>query len=325
MLSRRTLLMIALTGFFCALQFPASAEAAKKSNRKATKYVRFQAGDTIAYGIVEGKRVRQLAGDLFGDFRKTDRTFALDEIKLLVPTRPTQIFAMAGNYRSHLGGDGSTTTTITTVTTVTSNAKTKTPTTSSSTTSETRKSGEIPPKLKIPQPFFKSPSCLLPHGGKIVIPQDAEVVHYEAEMVIVIGKKAKNVPKNKALDYVFGVTCGNDVSARVWQRGDVQWWRAKGSDTFGPCGPFIASGLNYDDLLMQLRLNGKVRQKERTSYMIHDVSSTVSFISKHVTLHPGDLIYTGTTGKTDEIKPGDVVEVELEGVGVLRNSVVAEK
>ena len=123
---------------------------------------------------------------------------------------------------------------------------------------------------------------------------------------------------------MLGVTCGNDVSARVWQKGDVQWWRAKGSDTFGPCGPYIVSGINYDDLLLELRLNGEVKQKERTSRMIHDVATQVSEISRHVTLHPGDLIFTGTPGETAAIKPGDVVEVELEGVGVLRNEVVAE-
>jgi 2-keto-4-pentenoate hydratase/2-oxohepta-3-ene-1,7-dioic acid hydratase in catechol pathway len=119
------------------------------------------------------------------------------------------------------------------------------------------------------------------------------------------------------------------VSERYWQNDadnkDVQWWRAKGSDTFGPVGPYIATGLKYDDLLIRLRLNGEVRQEERTSQFINDISTQVSFISKYITLHPGDLILTGTPGKTDALKPGDVVEVELEGVGVLRNKVVAEK
>jgi 2-keto-4-pentenoate hydratase/2-oxohepta-3-ene-1,7-dioic acid hydratase in catechol pathway len=158
-----------------------------------------------------------------------------------------------------------------------------------------------------------------------VLPRDVGVVHYEAEMVVVIGKTARNVPREDALDYVFGVTCGNDVSAREWQKGDVQWWRAKGSDTFGPCGPAIVCGLDYDNLMMELRLNGEVRQKESTKQLIHDVAGTLSFISRYVTLHPGDLIFTGTPGQTDEIKAGDVVEVEIEGVGVLRNKVVREE
>ena len=182
----------------------------------------------------------------------------------------------------------------------------------------------MPEKFRIPQPFFKSPSCLTAHGGEIVIPSAAETVHFEAELVIVIGKEAQDVSREDALDHVFGVTCGNDVSARVWQRNDVQWWRAKGSDTFGPCGPFIARGLDYDDLLTRLKLNGEVMQEESTGHMINDVATTVSFISQHITLHPGDLIYTGTSGKTAAIQPGDIVEVEIEGVGVLRNHVVAE-
>ena len=177
----------------------------------------------------------------------------------------------------------------------------------------------------MPQPLFKRPSCLPRHEGKIIIPKGSEITHFEAEMVIVIGKKAKDVSKEDAHNYVFGVTCGNDVSARAWQKGDVQWWRAKGSDTFGPCGPFITSGLDYDNLLLKLRLNGKTMQEERTSQLIHDVPTIVSFISQHVTLKPGDLIFTGTPGTTSEIQPGDVVEVELEGVGVLRNKVSAEK
>ena len=257
------------------------------------KFARFQVDNTVAYGLVEGDRIRQLDGDPFGDWKKTDRTYSLREVKLLVPAVPTQILALAGNYRSHL------------------------------------KEEEIPLKFRIPQPFLKCTSCLIPHGGDIVLPKDAGPTHYEGELVIVIGKKAKNVSKDRALDYVLGVTCGNDVSERYWQNDeenkDVQWWRAKGADTFGPCGPFIASGLNYDKLQLKLRQNGQVKQDENTSYMIHDVASTVSFISRYVTLHPGDLIYTGTSGKTEEIHPGDVIEVEIEGVGVLRNRVVREQ
>lgn len=257
------------------------------------QYARFQKGDAVSYGVVEGDRIRAVDGDLFGTWKRTEVTHPISEVKLLVPTVPTQVLALAGNYKSHL------------------------------------KDAEIPAKFRIPQPFFKSPSCLVPHGGEIVLPRDSGPTHYEAELVIVIGKKATKVAKARALDYVFGVTAGNDVSERFWQNDeqnkDVQWWRAKGADTFGPCGPYIVSGLNYDKLKLTLRQNGKVKQEESTSYMIHDVATTVSFISRYITLNPGDLIFTGTPGSTDVIKPGDVVEVELEGVGVLRNRVVAEK
>lgn len=122
--------------------------------------------------------------------------------------------------------------------------------------------------------------------------------------------------------YVFGVTCGNDVSSRDWQKGDVQWWRAKGSDTFGPCGPYLVTGLDYN-LKVLMRVNGKVVQEDMTSQLIHDVPKIISFLSHHVTLEPGDLIDTGTPGRTAALKPDDVAEVEIEGIGVLKNPVIA--
>lgn len=262
----------------------AAVRAADPAPRPVMKFARFQVGGKTAYGIVEGDRVRQLDGDLFGEWTRTDKTHALSEVTLLVPTRPTQVLALAGNYRSHVGTQ---------------------------------------PVSPHPEAFFKPPSCLVATGEPIVIPPGTKEVHPEGELVIVISKRAKNVPADKALDYVLGVTCGNDVSARDWQKNDRQWWRAKGADTFGPCGPFILAGANYDDLLLETRVNGETRQKERTSEMIHGVAAAVSFISQFVTLEPGDLIYTGTSGTTAAIKPGDVVEVEIEGVGILRNRVVA--
>jgi 2-keto-4-pentenoate hydratase/2-oxohepta-3-ene-1,7-dioic acid hydratase in catechol pathway len=301
------------------LVFAVSVVAADGTS--AVRYARFQVGDTIAYGIVEGDSIRQIDGDLFGKWKKTETTHPLSGVRLLVPCLPTQVIALAGNYKSHLGGED-TITTITTTTKITTTPDGQT-TSDSKTTVETLQPGVVPAKFQIPQPFFKTPSCVTATGTDIVIPPGTAEVHYEAELVIVIGRRAKNVAEADALDYVLGVTCGNDVSARDWQKGDVQWWRAKGSDTFGPVGPFIAAGIKYDDLLLTLRHNGEVKQQERTSDFIQNVSQTVSFISRHVTLHPGDLIFTGTPGKTSAIKPGDTVEVELEGVGVLTNGVAA--
>jgi 2-keto-4-pentenoate hydratase/2-oxohepta-3-ene-1,7-dioic acid hydratase in catechol pathway len=298
---------------------------AGQGEAKAISYVRFQAGRTVAYGIVEGDQVRELAGDLFGTWKKTETVRPLSQVKLLVPCQPRQVLALAGNYRSHLGGPQTVTTTITTTTKIVTDTKTNKTEHTVATVEETLKSGEVPKKFQIPQVFYKPLGSLTAHGEPIVLPKDSKTVHFEAELVIVIGKECRKVSKDKALDYVFGVTCGNDISERVWQKADVQWWRAKGSDTFGPCGPCIVSGLNYDDLLLQLRLNGKEMQKERTNQFIQSVPETVSFISQYLTLYPGDLIYTGTPGQTSDLKPGDVVEVELEGVGVLRNPVVAEK
>jgi 2-keto-4-pentenoate hydratase/2-oxohepta-3-ene-1,7-dioic acid hydratase in catechol pathway len=232
------------------------------------------------------------------------------------------VLALAGNYKSHLGG-GSHVTTVTTTTKVTTNVANGQTTSESTTVSETEKPGEVPTKFQLPQLFFKTPSCLVATGENIVIPPGTKEVHYEAELVIVIGRRAKNVSEAEAKDYILGVACGNDVSARDWQKADVQWWRAKGSDTFGPVGPFIVSGIDYDDLRLQLRLNGKTVQDERTSQLIHSVPAQVSFISRHVTLEPGDLIFTGTPGRTGAIKPGDEVVVELEHAGTLVNKVTA--
>jgi 2-keto-4-pentenoate hydratase/2-oxohepta-3-ene-1,7-dioic acid hydratase in catechol pathway len=304
------------------LTFATALLAAEKP--ASVRYARFQAGNTVAYGIVEGAAIRQIDGDLFGEWKKSDKLHSLGSVKLLVPCQPTQVLALAGNYKSHLGG-ADTITTITTTTKVTTLAATGETTSDTKTTVETLAPGVVPPKFQIPQPFFKSPSCLIPTGASIVIPPGTSEVHYEAELVIVIGRRAKNVDERRALDYVLGVTCGNDVSARDWQKSDVQWWRAKGSDTFGPVGPYIAAGIDYDNLLLTLRHNGEVKQQERTSDLIQNVAQTVSFISRHVTLNPGDLIFTGTPGKTTAMKPGDVVEVELEGVGVLTNNVEAAK
>ncbi len=281
-----------LSALICAALFLLAATEAV-AGAESLRFLRFQKGNTIAYGLLEGDQVRQLAGDLFGKWSRTETRFPLKEVKVLTPTTPTQVLAMAGNYRSHLGDQ------------------------------------KIPLQFQIPQAFHKGPSCLIANGEPVVLPGDSEEVHYEAEMVIVIGKTCRKAPKEKALEYVFGVTAGNDVSERIWQndrdRKDIQWWRAKGTDTFGPVGPWILTGVDYGKLKLTMRLNGQVVQEENTDHLIHDVAALVSGISRYVTLHPGDLIYTGTPGKTSKLKPGDMMEVELEGAGILRNPVVAGK
>jgi len=157
-----------------------------------------------------------------------------------------------------------------------------------------------------------------------VLPKDAGRVDHEGELVVVIGKRAKDVSLEEALDYVLGYTCGNDVSARDWQRNDRQYWRAKGSDTFAPMGPWIVTGLDPSDLKLDVRLNGEVVQSTSTALLIHDIPHIISFATRVMTLEPGDAIYTGTPGTTQALKAGDVVEVEIEGIGTLRNPVTAE-
>ena len=275
-----------LTYAFAFTLFVSAIDATAADDSSIKKYARFSADGAIAYGVVEGNRIREIDGDLFGKWTTTNRVHQLADVSILVPTNPSKVIALAGNYRDHLGDE---------------------------------------PLPEHPEPFYKLPSCLLAHDGNVVQPSDHEGVHYEAELVVVIGKRAKHVSESEAMDYVFGITCGNDISARNWQANDTQWWRAKGSDTFGPCGPFIVSGLNYDQLGMELRVNGEVRQKTNTKNMIHNIAQTVSFISKRVSLEPGDLIFTGTPGKTKPMNIGDIVEVEIDGVGILRNRLVAER
>jgi len=248
------------------------------------KYVRYEAGGTTSYGILDGEAIRELRGDLFANPTPTGRELRLADVKLLAPCEPSKVIAVGLNYRSHLG---------------------------------TREPAAYPGL------FAKYPTSIIGHGENIVIPSDAGNVHYEGELVLVIGRTAKNVPKGQTRPYIFGVTAGNDVSERDWQGADLQWFRAKAADTFAPIGPAIVTGLNYDDLLLQTRLNGEVVQSERTKDLIFDVDTIVSYISRYVTLLPGDVIFTGTPQTTRAFKPGDVVEVEIEGVGVLRNPAVA--
>ncbi|MGI9372276.1 MAG: fumarylacetoacetate hydrolase family protein [Hyphomicrobiales bacterium] len=169
--------------------------------------------------------------------------------------------------------------------------------------------------------FSKLPSSLIAHEETITPPPGSYGVHYEGEMVLVIAKHASRVSETEALDYIFGVTIGNDVTDRAIGTGGFSIIRGKGSDTFGPMGPWIVRGLNYDDLGLATRVNGKVVQQTRTSKAINKAARLVSYISQYITLERGDVIFTGTSGTTSSMKPGDVVEVNLEGVGTLRNKV----
>jgi 2-keto-4-pentenoate hydratase/2-oxohepta-3-ene-1,7-dioic acid hydratase in catechol pathway len=251
------------------------------------KYVRYQTASGISYGVLEGDTIRELRGDLFEN-SETGVTRKLSGVKLLRPGTPGKIVCVGRNYASHLGER---------------------------------------PKPSRPQMFYKPPSSLADPGQPIVIPREATNVHYEGELVLVIGTHLKRASKEQAQAGIFGAACGNDVTEREWQYGadkDIQYWRSKGADTFGPFGPCVATGLNYDNLLLQTRLNGEVVQKQSTSDLIFSCATVVSFISQWVTLERGDLIFTGTPQATRPMKPGDTVEVEIEGIGVLSNPVAAE-
>lgn len=284
---RRIWLFIALFAAAIYLAAPAVARQATKTvpaqNVNVTKYVRYSANNQVSYGTLTGDVINELKGDLFANPTPTGRRLNLGDVKLLPPCDPKKVIAVGLNYKSHLG--------------------TQAP-------------------AAYPGLFAKYPSSIIAHGDEIVIPPDATNVHYEGELVVVIGKRAKNVPVDTAKSYVFGVTAGNDVSERAWQKADLQWFRAKATDTFGPMGPAIVTGLNYDDLLLETKLNGEVVQSQRTKDLIFNVAAVVSYISKYVTLEPGDVIFTGTPGTTRPFKVGDTIEVIIEGVGTLRNKAV---
>lgn len=250
------------------------------------RYIRYRQDSSSRYGIVKGGVVHAIEGDLYGEHRETEVAGPLEGLQLLNPCQPSKVIAVGRNYKSHLGN-------------------------------------RTHPRH--PEIFYKPLTALQDPDSPIVIPRDATEVHYEGEMVVVIGKRLKQAAPEEALAAVFGVTCGNDVTERNWQYGeqrDVQWWRAKGSDTFAPAGPAIVTGLDPDNLLLETRLNGETVQRERTSDFIFDCATFLSWISGWVTLLPGDIVYTGTPGATRRLSPGDVVEVEVENVGVLRSPVV---
>jgi 2-keto-4-pentenoate hydratase/2-oxohepta-3-ene-1,7-dioic acid hydratase in catechol pathway len=260
------------------------AEHAVQWRIRVTRYIRYRFGPAVRFGIVENGAIHELRGDLFSQ-ASAGVTRQLDEVTLLAPCVPPKMLAVGLNYRSHLGNR---------------------------------------PAPANPEIFYKPVSCLQDPEGPIVIPADASNVHSEGELVVVIGKTARNVSHAEARAAIFGLTCGNDVSERDWQHGaskDLQWWRAKGADTFGPLGPSIVTGLDDSNLMLETRINGETVQKQSTSDLLFDCASIISYISRWVTLEPGDVIFTGTPGATRKMNRGDVVEVEIEGIGVLRNPV----
>lgn len=252
-------------------------------------YCRFQHEGAISYGLVEGDSVRPLSGDLFGQFASTGDAIPLAAVKLLAPVVPRKILAAAVNYQSHVPSGAS-----------------------------VLKTDEAP---QVPQLFLKPTSSLAGPDDTILLPVEARRVDAEGEVVAVIGKACRKVSEADALDYVFGYTAGNDVSARHWQRDDVQWWRAKGSDTFSPVGPYIVTGLDPTDIAVRTLVNGAETQAGSTAELVHSIAGMIAFASQVMTLETGDLLFTGTPGVPPKLEDGDVVEVEVGGVGVLRNTV----
>lgn len=252
---------------------------------------RFALGDTVRYGIVEDRNIRTLRYSPFSSigssFEVDGGSYKIDDVKLLSPCVPSKLVCVGLNYRSHAE----------------------------------ERNRELP---KLPQLFLKPPSAVIGTDDEIVLPTEGPTEH-EAELGVVVGRKAKDVAESEAEHYLLGYTCFNDVSERALQRGDRQWTRGKGFDTFAPMGPWIATGIRGNDLKIEALINGEVKQSSRTSYLIFSIANLVSFISRVMTLFPGDIIATGTPEGVSPLKHGDIVEIRIEKIGTLRNHVVRKK
>lgn len=244
-------------------------------------YARFQHDNQVSYGQIIGDKIQPLSGDLFSNPEPNGKPIALKQVELLLPTQPQKVFAVGMNFASHIASDS-----------------------------------DRPPPL-----FLKLPSSLITSGKSIQLTPDARNVHFEGELVLIIGKRTKNISEADAHSAIFGVTVGNDLTERSWQGSDLQWMRAKAADGFGPVGSRIATGIDFNNVLLTTKLNGKVVQQENTKFMIHKPAKVVSYLSKYFTLMPGDMIFMGTPGRTKALNNGDEVSVTIDKVGTVVNTI----
>jgi 2-keto-4-pentenoate hydratase/2-oxohepta-3-ene-1,7-dioic acid hydratase in catechol pathway len=239
------------------------------------------------FGLIEGERVYELTGEPVTKFYRGTRSYQVADVKLIAPVTPTKIVCVGRNYAAHAAELGN----------------------------------EIP---KEPMIFLKPPSSVIGPGEAIVLPKYSQRVEHEGELAIVIGKTCSDLSdSDKPLSYVFGYTCANDVTARDLQKADVQFTRAKGFDTFCPIGPHIETELDPTNVIVETRVNHDLRQSGSTSLMIYPCAFLVRWISRMMTLLPGDVISTGTPSGVGPLAPKDTVEVSATGIGVLRNPVHA--
>ena len=259
------------------------------------RWCRFDDEGEPRCGIIEGDLIVAVEGEPWGEYRRTDLVRPLNATRLLVPVVPPTFYAAGVNFREH----------------VIEVARTQ------------GVEPQFPPRADV---GYRANNALIADGEPIVIPKDAtELVQYEGELVAVIGKRCRNVSEADALDYVLGYTIGNDVSERNWQRDDRTLFRAKNSDTFKPMGPWIETDLDPAALEVAIRLNGSEVYRYRIADAIFSLQQFISRTSQYITLHPGDVLWMGTDGPTENMRDGDIVEIEVPGIGVLHNPVVKER
>ncbi len=252
------------------------------------KWARFKRGNCEYTGFLAEDALHAVEGEIYtGDWRKTGETFLLAEVELLAPCRPTKVVCIGLNYRDHAQEMGE----------------------------------DLPAE---PILFLKPPSAVIGAGQFILYPEWIGRMDYEAELAVVLGKRGKNISVEGAAEYIFGFTCGNDITARHLQKKDGQWSRAKSFDTFCPLGPWIATGIDASALNISLTVNGEVKQQSSTAQLVANPAQLVAFVSRVMTLEAGDVILTGTPSGVGPLKPGDSVTVRIEQVGELTNTVIAE-
>ena len=255
------------------------------------RIVRVARPDGPAFGVVrdteQGPMVALIEPHPFAPFTVTDQVAPLDKVKLLAPVIPTKILAIGRNYADHAAEMG----------------------------------GDVPAE---PLVFAKLSTSVIGPDDAVLLPALSSEVHHEAELAVVIKRIARQVPVEMAHEAILGYTCANDVTARDLQASDGQWTRGKGFDTFCPLGPWIETELDVSSLAVRCRVNGETRQDGSTADLVFSIPQLVSHVSAFTTLLPGDVILTGTPAGVGRISDGDTVEVEVEGIGVLRNPVRAE-
>ena len=251
------------------------------------RIVRYSRQGDVGFGILEGETVAAISPHPFGAFEYTGERLPAGEVRLLAPVLPSKVIAIGRNYAEHARELGN----------------------------------EVPPEPVI---FLKPSTSVIGPGDPIIRPDGVGQVDFEGELAVIVGKLVRRLETADAIQAVLGFTCANDVTARDLQRSDGQWTRAKGFDTFCPLGPWIETDLDSSDLAISTLVNGEVKQQARTSQLERGVADLLAFVSGVMTLLPGDVLLTGTPAGVGPLEPGDRVEVEVEGVGILANEVVPE-
>jgi len=255
------------------------------------KWCRFEHNKKIYFGIFDDPFITKVNGSPFGNYKLTNERYKLEDVNLDIPVVPSTFYAVGVNYINHVNK-----------------------------MAKIRGTEAVSPKK--PDVGYRANNALIPHNEHIIIPKDAsENVQYEGELVVVIGKVSKSLDKNNVWDHIFGYTIGNDVSERNWQSKDRTLWRAKNTDTFKPMGPFIETEIELDSLITTIRINNEIKDSFKTNDMIFGISEYLCNMTKYLTLYPGDVVWMGTDEVPQNIKDGDIVEVEISGIGKLMNPV----